>query len=314
MVVFSRISLLFIVLALILCKNEISAKNKYFVKVIQPEAIKPPVISSITVNSQNKNTIIWQQAQNENISHFNIYRDDTNLSDSWVQIGKTKDSNITTFTDLSSFPHLRSYQYKISTVDKCGNEIFNTTIHKSIKLTIEEVAEQSNILRWNAYSGFDVAGYQIYRGDKPNNLNPIDTTSSVSYIDRLQSTTDVYYQIEAIGKEDTTFLKYASINRFKSRSNIVNAKTFLLYSDSSDIGKLHIYPNPMTISAIIIFPFEENYPHRLTITDLKGQTVFSSEVFSGEIEIGRKNLMEGMYILQITGKKIYRKKLMVGSY
>jgi hypothetical protein len=257
---------------------------------------------------------VWEQTANENIVYFKIYRDVLEPEGAWIHVGKAMyPGNI--FTDPSSYPNVRSYQYRISTVDKCGNEIFNTRNHKTIKLTVDEINNVANLLKWNPYEGFEVGGYKIYRGADAVSLTPIDTTTSTAttYTDRENPFNSVFYQVEAIGKEDIPALKKISLNGAKTRSNIASKKSLLTASDTADASKIYVYPNPLTINAVVVFPYEASQTYQLSILDISGQTVYTKQVFSGEIEIERKNLKEGLYILQIAGKEVYRRKLMVGS-
>jgi hypothetical protein len=294
---------------------ELTSKNKYTVRVVQPDAVLAPVIRSVTISAENKNLIAWEEVSNENIRYFNIYRDAANPGDPWVNVGKTMYPGDYSFTDVSSYPNVRSYQYRISTVDQCGNEIYTTRIHKTIKLTVEEISDETYLLRWNPYLGFDIGGYKIYRGIDILHLMQIDSTTAMvtTYIDTINTFRNAFYQVEAFAKQDSLpTAKKASINSTKTRSNIASNRSLLIFSDSVGASKLNVYPNPLTLNAIVIFPYDASQTWQLSIIDLTGHTVYTKRVFSGEIEIERKNLKEGIYILQIAGEKIYRKKLMVG--
>jgi hypothetical protein len=306
-----------VILCILLYPFELISKNKYTVKVTQPDAVQAPIISLVTVNTENKNLLTWSVTPNENISYFKIYRDDISTPLSWDYLGKANYSDNLSFTDGLSFPGVRSYQYKVSAVDKCGNEIFCTSNVKSINLSVMETNNAVNSLEWNPYVGFNIAGYKIYRGNETINLTPIDTLSAAetNYIDNQNLNENVFYQVEAISKpEIISNGTIVSLKSAKTRSNIASNKTILSFSDTVDASKIQVYPNPMVINAVVVFPYEASQSYQLSILDLTGHTVYTKQIFSGEIEIERKNLKEGLYILQIAGKKIFRKKLIVGSY
>ncbi|HAQ17672.1 MAG TPA: hypothetical protein DCR40_00375 [Prolixibacteraceae bacterium] len=311
------IYLIIILLDTLVPSQKLTGKNKYTVKIIQPDPIQAPVISSVTVSPENKNLVVWEQHANENIQYFKIYRDAANPDDGWINVGKAMYPGNYSFIDPSSYPNVRSYQYRISTVDKCGNEIFNTQIHKTIRLTVDKISDATYLLKWNPYEGFDIAGYKIYRGTDVANLSPIDTITALAtgYTDIKNPYKDAFYQVEAISKQDTiTIQKKLSLNRGRTRSNIASNKSVLTSSDTADTSKIQVYPNPLTINAVVVFPYDASQTYQLSILDLTGHTIYMKQVFSGEIEIERKNLKEGLYIIQVAGKKTYRKKLMVGSY
>lgn len=291
---------------------QVTGQNKYTVKIIQPDPGQAPVITSVTVSPENKNRIEWEQTDNENIKYFKIYREAANPEEGWVNVGKTMYPGNYTFTDPSSYPNVRSYRYRISTVDQCDNEIFNVRNHKTIKLTVDQITNAANLLEWNPYEGFEIGGYKIYRGPDATNLAPIDSTLTESYTDNENPYKNVFYQVEAIGKEVIPAEKKLSLVSGRTRSNIASNRLILTSSDTTDAGKIQVYPNPLTINAIVVFPYDADHTQQLSILDLTGKTVYSMPVTAGEVEIERKNLKEGLYIIQITGKKVYRKKLMVG--
>jgi len=294
----------------------VSSQNKYVVNITQPQSVQAPTIISISTNTENKNQIIWEEPANDNILYFNIYRDAIDQK-GWIYAGQVIYPGNFSFDDLNSFPNIRSYQYRVSAVDECKNEFFNHTVAKTIKLSIEENSDSTFLLKWNSYEGFNVQTYKIYRGVEPGNVALIDSTtaSATSYTDHGNPSKNEYYQIEAVGKPDDILIEEeVGLSNFKSRSNVAFAKPVLSSSDSLDAFNLQLYPNPFTTNAVIVFPYDPTQKYQLTILDIMGHTVYTQPVFSGEIEIERGNLKEGLYLLQIAGKKILRKKLMVGSY
>jgi trimeric autotransporter adhesin len=306
---------------LILCgiylsPTQVTGQNKYTVKIVQPDPVQAPVITSVTVSTENKNQLAWEQTENENISYFKIYRDAAETEGAWIHVGNISYPGSYTFTDPSSYPNVRSYKYRISTIDKCGNEIYNILNHKTIKLTVDQTSDASNLLMWNPYEGFEVGGYKIYKGVDAANLLPVDTTSALktNYTDLDNTTNNIFYQVEAIGKEEYQSLKKQHLYNSKTRSNVASNRSFITTSDTAGASKIHVYPNPLVINAVVVFPYEADQKFQLSILDLTGKLVYTKPVFSGEIEIERKNLKEGLYILQVAGKKIYRKKLIVGSF
>jgi hypothetical protein len=291
------------------------AQNKYTVKIIQPDPVEAPVLSTVTVSTGNKNVVSWEQTLNEQIRYFNIYRDAVNQENVWVLVGKTSYPGTNSFTDPTSYPGSRPYKYRVSAVDACGNEVFNNRVHKTIKLTVEEVADRVKLLKWNPYEGFETERYKIYRSSTFTNLILIDSIDVMrtSYIDSENPYTSPYYQVEAIEKIVTPAARKSGTIKGIVRSNISSGRSLFTSADTADASRLSIYPNPMTFNAIVVFPYEATHPCTLTILDLTGKVVYSKSVTSGETEIERNNLKDGLYILQVAGKRIYRKKLMVGK-
>ncbi|HET6556632.1 MAG TPA: T9SS type A sorting domain-containing protein [Prolixibacteraceae bacterium] len=290
-----------------------TSQNKYVVNVIQPDPVQAPELNRVTVSSENKTMVEWIQKPDKNILYFNIYRYTPDTGDGWIKVGNATYPGTNSFSDASSFPTMQSYQYRIATIDKCGNERFNFRIHRSIKLNLIHMNDSNYSLTWNPYEGFEVTTYKIYRGEDASNLVLMDSTMAMNtnYVVQKTIDTKIFYQIEAIGKPDTMITeKSLSQSSRKTYSNICSNKS--LFSDSTNAPDIQIYPNPMTIAAMVIFPYYPNEKYNLSILDLTGNIVYSQPIFSGQIEIKRNKLKEGMYILQIASRKKLWKKLIIG--
>ncbi|MBK6282700.1 MAG: T9SS type A sorting domain-containing protein [Draconibacterium sp.] len=289
----------------------LKGQNKYSVYINQPAKVEAPIINSVTVTKDNKNLITWEQAANENIEHFNIYRDATNVSDGWILIDRVPYKSKYLTEDISSFPNFRSYTYRVSTVDKCGNEFFSLRNHKTILLDFEETKENAFILKWNNYEGFDVDRYNIFKSEGGDTLQLSRSVPATTNLitDYDTGNDNVYYQAEAVSKIIST--KSATGNE-AARSNVISTRLALSLSDSANSTNIQVYPNPIIISAYVKFPFESNQYCSLTLFNLSGQPVLSGKVYSGEFELERGDLKDGFYILQVAGSTIYRKKILIG--
>jgi len=274
-----------------------------------PDPVQSPEITSVSVNSNNKIQINWDVQANENIHYFNIYRDGTSGNENWNYIGKSSYPGPMTFTDTSTFPEIRPYRYKFAAVDGCGNEIYCTNFPGSIRLTLIDIDENICQLEWNSYQESTVSGYQIFRGDNPENMNLIAETASTttSYTDKGTIGNLSFYQIAAVETSE----KSTSSSPIRNLSNKVTFIRVLTSTDSLNAQKLKVYPNPIQTSAAVIFPYDPAHPCILSVIDMTGQTVYSQPVFSGGIEFERGNLNDGAYILQVRGKKTYRKKIVI---
>jgi hypothetical protein len=289
----------------------LKSQNKYSVNINQPEKVEAPIIKSVSVTNDNKNRVTWEQVANENIEYFNIYRDATNVSDGWILIDRVPYISKFSTVDMSSFPNFRSYLYRVSTVDHCGNEIFSTRNHKTILLDFEETRENAYILNWNQYEGFEIERYNILKSTDRDTLHlfrsvPATTTLIVDYDTGYDN---VYYQAEAVPKSVST---KSGTENGNARSNIISTKLALSLSDSANSSNIQVYPNPIIISAFVKFPFESNQYCSLTLFNLSGQPVLQGKVYSGEFELERGNLKDGFYILQVAGSTTYRKKILIG--
>lgn len=291
--------------------NQTIGQHKYTVNVVMPDPVQNPEITSVSVNSNNKIQINWDIQADENIQYFNIYRDGTNNSETWNYIGKSPYPGQMTYTDINTFPEIRSYRYKVAAVDGCGNEIYCTKSPGSIRLVLSDIDENTCQLAWNSYLGNTVSHYQIFRGDSPEDMNLITKTESTttSYTDTNITDKMSYYQIEAV----VPFEKSSGSDQTRKLSNKVTFIRVLTSTDSLNAQKIKVYPNPIVATAAVIFPYEPFSVCTLSVIDLTGQTVYSQPVFSGGIEFERRNLRDGVYILQVRGKKTFRKKIIIGD-
>lgn len=286
-----------------------NGQNKYVVTVVMPDPVQSPEITSVSVNPNNKIQISWDVQANENIQYFNIYRDGATNSETWNYIGKSPYPGPMTYTDINTFPEIRSYRYKVATVDGCENEIYCDKSPGSVRLTLIDIDDNTCQLAWNSYQDNTVSGYQIFRGEDPENMNLLTETASntTSYTDTSISEKECWYQVEAIFPNE----KSTDSGQPRRLSNKVIFIRVLTSTDSLNAQKLKVYPNPIKTSAAVIYPYEQGQEYSLSIIDMTGQTVYSQPVFSGGIEFERGNLNDGAYILQVRGKKTYRKKIII---
>ncbi len=79
-------------------------------------------ICVVTVDSATgKNLIVWEKTMGGNIQSYNIYKESTQAGVYYL-IGTQEFNVLSVFTDSLSDPAIRSWRYKISSVDSCGNE------------------------------------------------------------------------------------------------------------------------------------------------------------------------------------------------
>lgn len=78
------------------------------------------------------------------------------------------------------------------------------------------------------------------------------------------------------------------------------------------VGKLKIYPNPMVDKSKVEFPNEKNQKFRLVVVDASGRVVRIIENVTGNnVIINREQLKPGIHIINLSGEKLYKGKLLV---
>ncbi|MFA9372242.1 MAG: T9SS type A sorting domain-containing protein [Labilibaculum antarcticum] len=77
-------------------------------------------------------------------------------------------------------------------------------------------------------------------------------------------------------------------------------------------NKMSIYPNPLITKSHIAFPNQDNEPYRLIVVDASGRVVRIIENITGNnVIINREQLKPGVHIINLSGEKIYKGKLLV---
>lgn len=163
-------------------------------------ALNSDSICLVGVNdTSNNNILVFEKHINGPIDYYKIYREST-VANVYDSIGIIPFDSVGVFVDVNSNPAVKSYSYKISTVDSCGLESSLSNNHKTMHLSVNQGVGTSWNLLWNAYYGVPIATYRIWRGDSLHNLHLIDSVpgTSISYTDTTSFTGSLYYQVEII--------------------------------------------------------------------------------------------------------------------
>ncbi len=134
-------------------------------------------ICVVTVDSiSGRNLVVWEKTAGLGIDYFNIYKEGTQ-SGIYQLIGSRPFDSLSEYHDSLSNPALRSWRYRISAVDSCGQESDLSSIHKTLHLTINLALGGGNNLIWDGYSGLPISSYVIYSGPAPDTLTAITVVS-----------------------------------------------------------------------------------------------------------------------------------------
>ncbi len=294
--------------------NGCSASETFVVSSIAPDAQE---ICIVTVDELTGwNMIIWEKAPSTVLSHYNIWRQTTTLG-IYELAGSVDYTNMSTWIDMQSDPEQRAWKYKVSAVDTCGMESVMSEPHKTIHLTMSEGLGGDINLNWNHYEGFVFLTYYIHRYDWANGWVVLDSISSDmdSYTDTPPTNLNIESYRIAVKKDmpcvasgnQSKDLEYYS-EAFSNKVNLSNVGT----EDISDVSDITVYPNPFSEKTTITFPNAGNVPFRLDIYDIAGQLVKSVDNITNDfIEIDRTNLSTGFYMIELTGDKVFRGKVIV---
>ncbi len=269
--------------------------------------MEQPSICIVTVDSSNKNVIVFEKPISNAIDSFLIYRE-TNVTGQYEIIGSLRYDSLSMFVDQTSTPSVHSNQYKISLVDECGIQSFQSEPHKTMHLSINQGVGQSYNLIWQPYTGFTVSTYNIYRGTDPTQLQLLGTISGVNtqYSDLNPPSGYVYYQVEVVAPYFCAPTKKSGFN--SSRSNIASNNTISVLNYEEN-GNFEIYPNP-TQGMINLDSKNETYENlKFLIYNVLGELLLTGTV-SQNIDVS--TLINGVYLFQIEyNGHFYNKRFVV---
>ena len=124
---------------------------------------------------KTKNRIHFNNKGNYNVAFYEILRE-SNLSDVYVSIG-TVQSNENSFLDDTSNNTTQPYNYKIRSIDNCGNISANSDLHRTILLQSSVAIDGTVNLNWSDYKGTSFETYNIYRKTNQESFKIISSVS-----------------------------------------------------------------------------------------------------------------------------------------
>ena len=266
-----------------------------------------PSIGIVSVNKSNKNMVVWNKPTTAGIASFNIYKE-TTVSGVYSIIGNVLYSSPSLFVDNASSPDVQSNKYKISAVDKNGIETGLSLAHKTMHLSINKGMGSSWNLNWEAYEGFTVATYNIYRGTNPNNLSLLGSTSgsSTQFTDLNAPDGYVYYQLGLVSPTVISPSKSSvGVQKVKSEEDILSDNYDISLSNiatngpvgindvSVDADKISLFPNPVKNQLNLTIEGETSFD----ILNLIGEIVYHGNVKASTV-VETSSLQSGVYLIR----------------
>jgi hypothetical protein len=243
----------------------------------------------------SKNSINWSTNLSSNIDSIHIYNEiSTNI---WNKIGSAPASQ-SNFIDINSNPFNQSYSYKISILDKCGNETDSSSFHTTITL-LATYDEGTNTygFAWSPYYGLSIANYYLY-GITTNGTETL--IGSVPGNQYFYNYTNPYLGFVKYFIGFNTPVCLSKLNHLV-KSNYVHATTGIKENLSLN-NQISIFPNPVIENLKIETSLTVN---KAEITDFTGKMINST---NAKI-INCKSLTNGIYYIKIyTNNGIVTKK------
>lgn len=280
-----------------------------------------PSINYVGINKENKNILVWTKPSSGKINSFNVYKE-TNITNSYLKVGNVSIDSASVFVDQNSNPDVQSNKYKISVLEACGSETVMSDSHKTMHLSINKGINTVWNLIWEAYEGFPVSTYNIYRGTSTSNIQIIGSLSgsNTQFSDYTAPVGNVFYQIEAVSaalasvKQFYSVVKSKAETTYSSRSNIAsNTNGINGFFDLKEIsGGFTLYPNPTNTTVRVIIDDYNLSNLKLYIYNSMGQLLKIYDNIANKQQIDVNYLSEGMYMIVVESDKLVgRQRLLI---
>lgn len=260
----------------------------------------PIEICLVTVDSTtNTNLVVWEKPITTGINHFNIYRE-TSQAGLYQLVDSVPYADESIYNDLVASPNVRSWRYKISSVDDCGNESELSSNHKTIHLVISHGLGSDINLFWDSYEGFNYSNFVLKRHTDAAGWTTIQTMPNnlFTYTDQPTTTDGLYYVVTVDAPSTCSSTKMAQ-DFNTTRSNRDNR---LSTGQTTSISELlnqvvNIYPNPA--NNFITIDNSSSQVIEARILDQTGRMISSTVLVPGQTKIDCGKLAMGVYNIEL---------------
>ncbi|MDG2227212.1 MAG: T9SS type A sorting domain-containing protein, partial [Flavobacteriales bacterium] len=258
------------------------------------------------------NLVVWEPVQTTGVDYYNVYKE-SSQSGLYYLIGATDADSLSFYHDVNSDPHIRSWRYKIASVDDCGNESDLSDEHKTIHLTSNLGVGNVVNLIWDNYEGFSYSTFYVNRYHPTTGWMVIDSLGANlnSYTDVTPpSDSNLVYQVtinapglcsaQKAQDHNTTRSNRASINAPEEETETENPDAV----EESLAGKIGIMPNPT--NGVFTLYFDGHASERsIEIFDLQGKRLANKLCAKENKTIGFdvSKFETGMYLIKIFSDK-----------
>ena len=254
-------------------------------------------ICIITVDTLNRNQIIWNKTTGKRTLEYGIYKENAVTGD-FDQIATVPATGVlSVWSDPNSNAGVTSSRYKISVIDSCGNESELSDQHKTMHLTINAGINDEVNLIWDGYEGIDLTTYEIWRGSSPLQMFKIDEVpaANFTYTDLNAPVGLLFYKIVVVNPYvcNPTVGKTDGINDYgQTESNVV---------DYAQTDNVIIYPNPWQGQTRVVWSNPDLDSYEIRIYDAVGRMVhYEADVAQTYYDLYQNDLPSGVYAIELT--------------
>lgn len=266
-------------------------------------------ICLVTVDqATNTNLIVWEKPVTTDISSFVVYRE-SSVAGQYQVIDTVAYSDESQLTDSTAFPQIRSWKYKVGTINTCGVESQLSPIHKTIHCAISQGLGGVYNIFWDNYGGFPYTTYEVWRHTATNGWENIQSISlgNNSYTDTPPETNELDYYVAIASPNTCSTSKANDYN--SSRSN----RTAGVFEPIDQTGieeilnsNIKLYPNPFSNEIRLTYDSHETVS--IELYDVQGKLLKLIDTKSG-VAINMASLEKGVYFLsfKLNGMNYKRK-------
>ncbi|MNU73226.1 hypothetical protein D3C71_627040 [compost metagenome] len=261
---------------------------------------EPVQICLVTVDSlTNTNLVVWEKPVTSGIDHFNIYRE-TSQAGFYQFVSSVAYSDESVFNDQVASPNVRSWRYKISSVDACGTESELSLHHKTIHLVISQGLGSDINLFWDSYEGFNYSNFVLKRHTNVDGWITLTTMPNnlFTYTDQPTSTDGLFYVVTVNAPSTCSSTKMAQ-DFNTTRSNRDNRLSTALPNSISELidQAVSIYPNPA--SSLLNVENTSSQLIEARVLDQTGRVISVLTLVPGQTKMDCGNLATGIYNLEL---------------
>jgi len=262
----------------------------------QPEFTE---ICLVTVDTNtNTNLVVWEKPISSTIDHFNIYRE-TSQAGVYQLAGSVPYTDESLYTDLVASPSVRSWRYKITSVNGCGMESDMSDHHKTVHLTINQGLGGAYNLAWDSYEGFPYSEFIIWRHTDVNDWEVLATmpTNLFTYTDVPPTENGLEYLVEIEPSFTCTTTKMIQdFNTTRSNKDKVALEVASI-KDKID-SQVSVYPVPSDGIVQVGNTGKKEISARLL--DQTGRLIAVYIIKPGVTTIDGSTLANGVYTLELS--------------
>lgn len=260
----------------------------------------PIEICMVTVDSTtNTNLVVWEKPFTTGIDHFNIYRE-TSQAGLYQLAGSVLYTDESIYNDLVASPNVRSWRYKISSVDACGNESELSQTHKTIHLVISHGLGSDINLFWDSYEGFNYSNFLVRKHTDATGWTTIQTMPNnlFTFTDLALDTDGLFYEVTVAAPSLCSTTKMAQ-DFNTTRSNRDNRLSTGQPNAVSELlnQAVNIYPNPA--STFLNIDNSSSQMIEARILDQTGRVISSATLVPGQTKIDCGKLAMGIYNIEL---------------